>query len=237
MHASDIPYIIVPAILSAIISYLLGSLNFSIILTKLKHDDVRKYGSGNAGMTNMLRVYGKGPAVATFVLDFLKCAAAILIARAMIRTTVDANLLSVDYVDLSGYVAGYACMLGHMFPIYFGFRGGKGVVTSTALMLFIDWRCFIAVIAVFLIIFVWKKIISLGSIIGAAVYPISTFLFTYFFDFYKSPLANHGDKTGMYVILVTLLSVLVGATIIIKHHANIKRLIDGTEKPITAKKA
>ncbi len=237
MHASDIPYLLVPGILSIVMAYLLGSLNFSIILTKLKHDDVRKYGSGNAGMTNMLRVYGKGPAIATFVLDFLKCAVAIIVARAIIRTTVGANMLSADYINLSGYTAGYACMLGHMFPIYFGFRGGKGVVTSTALMLFIDWRCFTVVIALFLVVFIWKKIISLGSIIGAVAYPISTFVFTFLFDYYKSPLSTHGDKSTMYLVMVTVLSVLVGATVIIKHHANIERLINGEEKPITAKKA
>ncbi|MDO4458609.1 MAG: glycerol-3-phosphate 1-O-acyltransferase PlsY [Clostridia bacterium] len=233
---ADLSPVAVPGLICLLVSYLLGSLNFSIILSKFRNDDVRKHGSGNAGMTNTLRTYGKWAAVLVFVMDFIKCAVAILITRAVIANVVEANALSSSVVTVSGYLAGYICMLGHMFPVYFGFRGGKGVVTSTALILFIDWRCFLVVFAVFAILFIWKKIISLGSVIGAFVYPIANFIITYLFDYTGSPLANHGDKSMLYLIAVTVISALIGGTVMFMHRANIGRLLAGTEKPIVKKK-
>ena len=229
--------IVLPGILSLVLAYLLGSINFSIILTRiLTHDDIRNHGSGNAGMTNVLRTIGKWPAVFTFILDFAKCAAAVVIARAILSPVVESHGLSPDVANVAGYFAGYACILGHMFPIYFGFRGGKGVVTSIAMIFFIDWRCGLVVLGTFLITLAVKKIISLGSIFGAISYPISTFVFTFFFDCSMSPLASHGDEGALYLTAVTVLSLLIAGTVIGKHHANIGRLLNGTEQPIHAKK-
>ena len=120
-------------VFTAVAGYLLGSINWSIILTWFFKDkeDIRKYGSGNAGMTNVLRSVGKLPAVLTFAGDFLKCVAALLLSQAFVAWLAPA---SVEFYDVARYVAGMACVLGHIFPIYYGFRGGKGVVTSAAMI-------------------------------------------------------------------------------------------------------
>lgn len=229
--------LILPVIAVLISAYLLGSINFSIILTKvIKDDDIRNYGSGNAGMTNVLRTLGKAPAALTFILDFLKCVAAILIGKAIIAWACTQNGYSHEVAGLGTYIAGFACIIGHMFPIYFGFRGGKGVVTSAAMIVLIDWRCFLILFSIFLIIFAVKRIVSLGSIIGMGLYPLVTFVITFLFDYSGSPLASHGEVSTAYLVAVTILSALTGGVVVWKHKSNIKRLINGTEKPISLKK-
>ena len=126
-------------VFTAVAGYLLGSINWSIILTWFfkNKEDIREYGSGNAGMTNVLRSVGKLPAVLTFVGDFLKCVVALLLSQAFVALLAPE---SVEFYDVARYVAGVACVLGHIFPIYYGFRGGKGVVTSAAMIALTDWR-------------------------------------------------------------------------------------------------
>ncbi|MFI3325498.1 MAG: glycerol-3-phosphate 1-O-acyltransferase PlsY [Clostridia bacterium] len=218
-------------ILVAVVAYFLGSVNFSIILTRLyKQDDIRNYGSGNAGMTNVLRVVGKKAALYTFIFDFLKCVVSVLIGL-FVFTTLCKNLdVNMEYANFGKYIAGFACMMGHNFPVYFNFRGGKGVVTACALIAVVDWRVFIFVIATFGISFLIKKTISLSSILAAAMYPIATFFVTYFLDYRVSVELD-------YLIAVTAISLLIGLTVIIKHKDNIKRILNGTEKPIISKKA
>ena len=121
-----------------------------------------------------------------------------------------------------------------MFPVYFGFKGGKGVVTAAALMLVADWRVFLAVIAVFLIVFLITKIISEASLVSAVFYPIFTFCFTYFLDYLPS-LETAQPRTILSVIFGTAFSFGVGLVVFLKHRENIKRIINGTEKKITAK--
>jgi glycerol-3-phosphate acyltransferase PlsY len=232
------PSLILPGLAVLVIAYLLGSINFSIILTKIiKKDDIRKYGSGNAGMTNVLRTVGKAPAALTFLLDFLKCVAAVLAGKFIIGWACTQYGFSPEIAGLGTYIAGFACILGHMFPLYFGFKGGKGVVTSAAMIVLVDWRCFVILFSIFLIIFAWKKIVSLASIIGMGLFPVATFLITFFFDYSSSPLANHGNVSTAYLVAVTVLAAMTGAAVVLKHHSNIKRLINGTEKPISLKKA
>lgn len=228
-----------PIVFLAIVGYLLGSVNSSILLTKLftgKGEDIRSHGSGNAGMTNVLRSVGKLPAVLTFVGDFLKCVIAMVVAYFVMKTVCVQGDIPLEFIKLGQCVVGVCCVLGHIFPVFFGFRGGKGVVTSAAMILLLDWRAFLLVIATFLLIFLGKKIISLASVICAAVYPVYTFLLIFFLDFTGSPLASHGDRSLFYLIYVTATALVIGGIVLIKHRSNIGRLRRGEEKPITPKK-
>lgn len=225
-------------IVTAVVGYLLGSINFAIIITRVvdKNKDIREMGSGNAGFTNVLRSVGKGPAIFTIVFDFIKAIIAVIIGGVLFSLIVSNNQIqSMEFSSYGKYLAGFCCIVGHMFPIYFGFKGGKGVVTTAALMAVADWRVFFVVIALFLIIFLISKIISLGSLICAVCYPIATFLCTFFIDYIPSQSTENAHSI-IYVVISTLFALLIGICVIIKHKDNIKRLINGTEKKITAKK-
>ena len=213
-------------ILCAAAGYLLGSINSSIILTRLyKKGDIRDRGSGNAGMTNVLRSVGKLPAALTFVGDFLKCVVAILLAHLVMR------LLGVEsgaeLEKIAQYSAGVFCVMGHAFPLYYGFRGGKCIVTAAAMIALTDWRVFLLIISTFLILFIWKRIISLASITCAALYPVYTFCITFFLDFQR------GQHSLGYLLFVTAVALLVGVFVLYRHRSNIGRLLRGEEKPIT----
>lgn len=215
-----------PLLLCAAAGYLLGSVNSSIILTRLfkNKEDIRDYGSGNAGMTNVLRSVGKLPAALTFVGDFLKCVAAVLLAWGIM------SLFGVEggeWVKAGQYAAGVACVLGHMFPLYYGFKGGKGIVTSAAMIALLDWRVFLLIISTFLIVFIWKRIISLASIVCAALYPVYTFLVLFFLDYSKRECAL------LYLASVTAVALFIGGIVLWKHRSNIGRLRRGEERPIT----
>ena len=220
-----------------IIAYLIGSLNPAIIITRLKTGkDIRTMGSGNAGFTNVLRSVGKGPAIATIVCDYLKGIIGVLIGWWIFsQLTVTNDVAPVEYVIYGRYLAGLFVILGHSFPIYYGFRGGKSVVTANALMLVVDWRVFLIVLGTFLIIFFATKLISLGSIICAGLYPVYTLLITYFLD-YLPNLGTENELRFRFVLISTGCAFLVGAIIIFRHKENLKRLINGEEKRIKAKK-
>ncbi len=220
-----------------IIAYLIGSLNPAIIITRLKTGkDIRTMGSGNAGFTNVLRSVGKGPAIATIVCDYLKGIIGVLIGWWIFsQLTVTNDVAPVEYVIYGRYLAGLFVILGHSFPIYYGFRGGKSVVTANALMLVVDWRVFLIVLGTFLIIFFATKLISLGSIICAGLYPVYTVLITYFLD-YLPNLGTENELRFRFVLISTGCAFLVGAIIIFRHKDNLKRLINGEEKRIKAKK-
>ncbi len=225
-------------IVTAVVGYLLGSINFAIIITRIvdRNKDIRSMGSGNAGFTNVLRSVGKGPAVFTIVFDFLKAVIAVVIGGFLFSSIASQGTVqSIEFACFGKYLAGLCCIAGHMFPVYFGFKGGKGVVTTAALMAVAEWRVFLVIIALFLIIFAISKIISLGSVICAVCYPIATFCFTFFVDYL--PNVNTATAHSMlYVIVSTLFTLLIGLCVIIKHRSNIQRLLNGTEKKITAKK-
>lgn len=221
--------------LTAIAGYLLGSINSSIIFTWFFKNkaDIREYGSGNAGMTNVLRSVGKLPAALTFVGDFLKCVIAVLLSQAFVLLIAGgAGLQPSELYDVARYVAGVACVLGHIFPVYYGFRGGKGVVTSAAMIALTDWRVFLLVLLTFAIVFAWKRIVSLASICCAVMYPVYTFLFLLLVEFSGSPLPSHGNHTLAYVLFATAASLFVGLTVVVKHKSNIGRLRRGEEKPV-----
>ena len=212
--------ILLPA--TAIVGYLLGSLNAAIVVSRLlKGDDIRRHGSGNAGMTNMLRTYGKGPAALTALVDFGKGAVAIILARLAVShfLPVGGGELHIDI----GYIAGIAAMLGHMFPIYFGFKGGKGVMTALGVILCVNPLVFIIVAGVSIPLVFIIKIVSLCSILGAASLPIVTWLVLHLQG--RPPMPE------------ALLAGAIGLLIIVMHKENIKRLRAGTENKFGQKKS
>jgi len=210
-------------VLIAILSYLLGSLNFGVILSKsMQKDDVRNYGSGNAGTTNMLRNYGKKFAVLTIIGDMAKVFAAIFLAFLIIKyvpSTTDNDIFTEYSIDINMFIksfAGFFCVLGHIFPCFFKFKGGKGVATSGGMVFAVDWRIALILLAVFIVIVVLTKYVSLGSIVMALLYPVFIYLF------HKSLIF-----TGIAVIFMLI--------VIIAHRENIKKLINHTENKISFK--
>lgn len=192
-----------------IIPYLLGSVNFALVISKVFYkDDIRKYGSGNAGMTNMLRTYGKLAGLCTLLCDMLKATVSVFLGLFVLY----------DW-GLGGYIAGFFCMFGHIFPIFFKFKGGKGVATLAAMVLTLDPLCFLILFVIFAILVIGTKFVSLGSIIACMVYPILT---------YK--LATWG--LGFSVVF----SFLTAAIVIFMHRENIKRLLNHTENKISFSK-
>ena len=229
--------LIIRTLATMIIAYLIGSFNPAIVITRLKTGkDIRTMGSGNAGFTNVLRSVGKGPAIATIALDYLKGTVGVLIGWWIFsQLTVTNEVSPTEYVIYGRYLAGLFVILGHSFPIYYGFKGGKSVVTANALMLVVDWRVFLMILGTFLIIFFLTKLISLGSIICAALYPVYTALITYFCD-YLPNLGTENELRFRFVLISTACAFVVGALVIFRHKDNLKRLINGEEKRIKAKK-
>lgn len=217
-------------LIAAVAAYFIGSINTSIITTKIvSHKDIRAMGSGNAGFTNVLRSVGKGPAIITFVGDFLKGVISILIAYLLLIGCKGEHMSLVR--QYAFYIAGLACVLGHMYPIYYGFKGGKGVVTTASVMLMTDWRTLVAALVVFAIIFFSTKVISKCALVNAAVYPITTFCFRYFLDYIPNP-----SNSLVFVFFSTFITLIIAIMVIYRHKDNIKRIMNGTEKKITAKK-
>ena len=190
-------------ILCMAIPYILGSLNFAIIFSRLFfHDDIRKYGSGNAGMTNMLRTYGKLPALATLICDMLKGGVSVLIG-------------SLIFGDWGSAVAGLFVVLGHMFPCFYKFKGGKGVATTAMVVLATNPIVFAIVFLIFLIIVIGTKFVSLGSVMCVMIYPYILAKF----------------EAGPNV----LSGIIIAALVVFMHRSNIKRLLAGTESKISLK--
>ena len=189
-----------------VVPYFLGSINFGIIISKLFHgEDIREYGSGNAGMTNMLRTYGKRDAAITLIGDALKAVVAVILGRILFGIS-------------GGYVAGLTCILGHAFPCYYKFKGGKGVVVTAATIAVIDWRIFLVLLGIFILVVAFSKYISLGSVCGMLVVPL---------------LVQVWDR-GLSINV--LLSCLISALVIFLHRGNIKRIYNGTESKLSLSK-
>lgn len=215
---------------SALAAYLFGSINFAILISRIfSKDDIRNYGSGNAGATNMLRAKGPGLAALTMAGDLLKAVAAVEFARwfaaaCAVKTAADG--ITIDPTFAAAYVAGLFCIIGHLYPLYFGFRGGKGVVATLGMYLVLDWKMALFCLGLFIIVVAITKWVSLGSIVGVLPIPALTFLSTYTIS-----------DTGLFTALFcTVMGALVSLTVIIKHIPNIRRLLDGTESKISFKK-
>ena len=199
----------------AIIAYLIGSINFSVIFSKkMAGFDVREKGSGNAGTTNMLRSVGKKAAAITLVCDILKGVVAILIALLIGRMVDGANTSALVQT------AGIAVILGHTFPIFFKFKGGKGVATSLGVLIMSNWQIGLICLVFALILIVLTQMLSVGSIAAAVLYPVLTLF-----------IPQNYIAEGNYLIYSILLAVLI----IFNHRENVKRLLNGTENRISFK--
>ena len=213
-------------------AYLFGSINFAIIITRAyAHADIRSFGSGNAGATNVLRTQGACPALITTLGDMAKSIAAVSIGGLILSSAVVAyfpgSAADFSNVQLIGqYIAGFGCILGHLYPIFFEFRGGKGVASTFGVMIILDWHVALICFAAFLLTVLVSKMVSLGSVIAAALFPVLTFLFRHFI---------YGEL-GYIVFLCTFMSALLSGLVIIKHRTNIKRIANGTESRISFKK-
>lgn len=206
-------------LLMLLMGYLIGSCNFAVIYSRLfKKDDIRKHGSGNAGATNVLRTYGKGPAAAVFLLDLLKGVAAVLLARLFYPNTSDINTN-----DICACIAGFGAILGHNFPCYHGFMGGKGVATSFAVLLVLDWRIALIALGVFLIVVLITRYVSVGSITASIAAPAAAIVFK---------CVNNSVSPAICVF-----AVCVGILCILRHKGNIVRLRQGKENKIGNKRA
>lgn len=191
-------------VIIAVSSYLLGSLSFAIIVCKLTlGKDIRDYGSGNAGLTNSYRTMGAGKTLLVLLGDIAKGAAAVAIGALLAG-------------PIGKLVAGIFVILGHMFPVYFGLRGGKGVLVGAVMLALFDWRVFAIAFVLFLIAVIATRWISLGSILGAISFPISTFFF------YQDP-------------VLTAMAFGMAAAVIFMHRTNIGRILTGTENKFSFK--
>ena len=202
---------VVGATIIMVIAYLLGSINFAIIISGRQYkQDIRQFGSKNAGMTNMMRTYGKKAAAYTLIGDALKAVVACLIGRALLG-------------HLGAYIAGLFCIVGHIFPVFYKFKGGKGVVTTAISILMCDPFVFLALIILFVIIVAGTKYISLGSVICVMLYPLLLDSFSRFFLHQPTP--------------YTVFAIIIAVLVVVKHWANIKRLLQGKESKFSFKKS
>ena len=185
-------------LLSMIVPYLLGSINTAILVSKHKYgDDIRNHGSGNAGLTNVLRTYGKKAALITLAGDTLKAVVSVAF-----------GYLFMGYQ--TAYIAALFCMLGHMFPCYYRFKGGKGVLVSAASLL---------------ILVAGTKFVSLGSIMAALLMPLIL-----------NRIANMTGNVAVALGLPAIISIIMAVLVVFMHRKNIKRLLNGTENKISFKK-
>ncbi len=217
------PALVLKYISVIVISYLLGSLNFSIIFSRsIAKKDIRESGSGNAGATNMLRTYGKKFAVLTMIGDILKVALAIIITFAFLGESMrylfgfPQEESEIRRVMLYKAFSGLFCVIGHIFPVFFKFKGGKGVAACTGMVIMIDWRIAAILFVIFIAVVLISKWISLGSLVIAVLYPVLIGVF------YKD-------------ITLVLAAILFSAIVFIAHRENIKRLIKGNENKISFK--
>jgi glycerol-3-phosphate acyltransferase PlsY len=193
--------------IAALAAYLLGSLNGALLMSGLLlGDDIRKHGSGNAGATNVLRTYGVRYTLPVAVWDVGKGVLAVLLGS---------RILPEEYYG--GLIVGFFVILGHVFPIFFGFRGGKGVFTSCAVLFALDWQTAAVALGLFAVIVVITRYVSLGSVCAMLTLPALGALFCR-----GAPVIAMYAATGMLVILL--------------HRANIKRLLAGTESKFSRKK-
>lgn len=198
-------------VLFALIGYLMGSLNFAVIISKLRYkEDIRSFGSGNAGATNMSRTYGKAAGVLTLLGDILKTVIPVFAAKLLLG-------------EVYGYMTGLFCALGHAFPCYYKFKGGKCVAVTAAIALILEPIMFVILLVIFASTVIFTKYVSLASIFSALIYPVLLHnIVTIKYGF--------GHAGIIFVIINCLLVVYL-------HRSNIKRLLDGKENKFVFKKS
>lgn len=204
-------------VLTALVAYVLGSFNFALILSKKMYgEDIRDHGSKNAGTTNMMRTYGKKAALFTILGDIGKGVLAVLVGNFLLGAA-----------WCGGYFAGLCCVLGHVFPLFYGFKGGKGVATAAAVILVCDPLVCLIVLCVFILCVVLTRFVSLGSCLSAGLFPFLTFY--HLVAIPKNPIPGGGFGVLFAFAMATI--------VICKHHANLKRLANGTESKFSFKKS
>lgn len=202
-----------PLVLTIISGYFLGSINSAILVTRLfGREDIRQFGSGNAGVTNMLRTYGKKPAALTVFGDLLKAILAVVLARIFF------NMFAVQLIVDPGVLAGLFVLLGHLFPVFFGFKGGKGVMPAFGIILLVNPPAFIVLLVVAVPVFLLSQTMSLVSILSASLYPFATLAIR---------LLTHENPWPE-----TLFAVAYSILVLFSHRSNIRRLLNGTEQPV-----
>ena len=205
-------------IIVAIIAYAIGSINFSVILSKkMAGFDVREKGSGNAGTTNMLRAVGKKAAILTLICDILKGVVSILIAFLVGKIVKDVDRA------LLVQIAGILVVVGHTFPIFFEFKGGKGVATSLGVLLMTNWQIGLICLTFALVIIIVSKMVSMGSIGAAILFPVLTIFINEHYI-----VASSGPKYFIFSLILALF-------VIFNHRENIQRILNGTENKLSFK--
>lgn len=217
-------------LLAVVCGYLLGSINWAIIVTRtIFRKDIRTEGSGNAGATNVLRNHGRGPAILTTVGDIAKSMVAVVIGGWLLSNLQLGDPQLSGYKDwigqnlslIGGYIGGFFCLLGHDFPVFYGFRGGKGVLTTLGMFLLLDWRVALTCLGVFIVIVAISRMVSLGSILAIGCGPVLLYLWS---------------DTPEKAVFCTVAAVLVWLLIVWQHRANIGRIFAGTESKLGQKK-
>ena len=189
----------------AVISYFLGCFNGAVIVSKyILRDDVRTHGSGNAGLTNFYRTFGGPLTLVVILLDVVKAVIAVLLGAWIIGS------VFADGTVLAKYWAGLFCMLGHMFPCMFKFKGGKGILSGGTIAIMIDWRLALVCWGGFLILAVLTRWVSLGSLSTGITFPVMTWILYH-----------------NWILLI--LGIIIGALILWKHRGNLQRLLKGEE--------
>lgn len=204
-----------------IVAYLIGSISSAVWFARLKGVDIRKHGSGNAGATNILRVFGPKAALPVFAFDFLKG----LFAVQLIRLTSVNPLASPELYNGGELALGVCAVLGHIFPIFASFKGGKGVATIAGVLTAISPVPMLIALTVFVVVFASTRYVSLGSICAAVSFPLSV---NFLFGMILKP-----ESTG---VTLKIFSLIASIMIVLTHRKNIQRLRKGTENKISFKK-
>lgn len=208
-------------ILASVSAYLLGSINFAIIVTKcFRRGDIRDYGSGNAGMTNVLRTLGKVPAVLTLLGDVLKGIVAVVVGWLLFRYV---GGLDAAGASIACYISGFFALLGHAYPVYYGFRGGKGILVTSGILLVLDPVVFAIALGFFILLVATTRMVSAGSLAAAVSLPFSTYIL-------------HTAWGRPHPALTTALISAFSLLVIVMHRQNIRRLLTGTEHRFGDKK-
>lgn len=214
-------------LLTAVIAYLLGSINSAVIVSRaMFKEDVREKGSGNAGATNILRNYGKKAAIFTTLGDLLKSVIAVLVGGYLLINLqmTHSQEISVESLRIVGrYMAGMFCVLGHLYPVYFGFRGGKGVMTSLGMIIILDYRVALLCLLTFGVVIALSRMVSLSSILAVFVAPFTVYVFGKYVD---------GHST-ISIAFCTFMVAIIASIVIIKHRTNMVRIVKGNESKLS----
>ena len=212
----------VPILIVVLVAYLLGSIPSSVWIGKIFYGiDVREHGSGNAGTTNTIRVLGYKAGIPVFIIDALKGWFAVFLTK-----IVFGYFPSVEMPEYMSLIAAVAVVIGHTFPIFFKFKGGKGVATSLGVVLTLDWQVGVIMAVIAIAIMASSRYVSLGSITAGGLYPFILFVY----------LLSKGENMESNITYIAM-SFILAVILIGKHHSNIKKLRNGTENKLFAKKA